>query len=125
LLEARVELSEKEVYNTSKSEKRIKTKWAAEIRTQDLRRLNILETRDVTAPANVTRNDYAMDNQMQCTGLQHFWKDNEAAFRNWLYHRDISKPTKQTYFYALVGFFFGLGSCSKGLILFQNSLQIS
>jgi len=59
----------------------------------------------VNTPANATSNNYAMNNHVQCTGLQHFWNNNEVAFKNWLQRRDISKPTKQTYINALVGFF--------------------
>ncbi|TGC06509.1 hypothetical protein CUN85_12850 [Methanolobus halotolerans] len=56
-------------------------------------------------PVNATNNDYAMNNHVQCTGLQHFWNSNEVAFKDWLHHRDISKPTKNTYYNALVEFF--------------------
>ncbi|AFV23643.1 hypothetical protein Mpsy_1435 [Methanolobus psychrophilus R15] len=77
----------------------------AEIRTPDLHRVNISGTIDVNAPANVTSGDSALNNQVQCTGPQHFWNSNEVAFKNWLQHRDISKPTKNIYYNALVGFF--------------------
>ncbi|WP_370575336.1 integrase [Methanomethylovorans sp.] len=59
----------------------------------------------MNAPANATNNGYEMSNHVQGTGLQSFWNTNEVAFRNWLQHRDISKPTKNAYYNALVGFF--------------------
>ena len=67
--------------------------------------MNISGTSNVNAPANVTSGDSALNNHVQCTGLQHFWNSNEVAFKNWLQHRDISKPTKNTYYNALVDFF--------------------
>ncbi len=57
------------------------------------------------APAKATSRYYAINNHVQCTGLQSFWNNNEVAFKNWIKHRDISKQTKQAYTNALVGFF--------------------
>ncbi|KKG09359.1 hypothetical protein EO92_10335 [Methanosarcina sp. 2.H.A.1B.4] len=55
--------------------------------------------------ANVMSGGYTQNYHMQYTGLQHFWNTNEVAFKNWLHHRGILKPTKQTYINVLVGFF--------------------
>jgi hypothetical protein len=67
--------------------------------------VNISGTSDVNAPAKATSSDYGLKNDVQGTGLQHIWNTNEVAFKNWLQHRDILKPTKNTYYNALVGFF--------------------